>query len=449
MIDKIELGKETILLNPSQIIFFNKIWESDKLGFRLNTNHYKEYANFGAFACGKSYIVQLTAFFLALFYPGVSILYIRQTCVQLKISVIKQMMKDFNRYHKFSHKETEMLFKFHNGSVIDFHAFDVDTKVLSAEYDCVFICQAEDIPEALFLQLLGRNRGKRLPKNLLITEGNPSNNYIKRRYQDLSKEELELKRIFYICTDSFDNKKNLPENYIETLLANYSKSWVNRYVYGGWDQIDEMVFSEFRDNIHIIDPITIEECKFFMIRQGFDYGWINETAIVWCYVDYDGVLTIFEEWGGSYKYNDEISENALKYGKYKMSADTSMKRVENGKSVWTDLGKTLWLSEANKHQRDNIVTINSLFKKKMIRITRNCTKTIQQIKNTKWKKLKLGVEKNHPEEIVDVRTDFFDSFTYVVIDFVGKKTQTEDEKRWGGTLEAATFKKDHRPEQLF
>lgn len=449
MITRIDLDEDIIILNSSQIVMFNKIFESYDKGLRINRNHYVEFSNFGAFACGKSYIMQLTAYLICLYYPGVNILYTRQTYNELKSSVIKQMLRDFKKYNNFIYKETKMIFKFANGSTIDFHAFDVDTKILSNEYDCIFVCQAEELAEALFLQLLGRNRGQRLPKNLLCVEGNPSNNYIKRRYEDLSEEARVALHIFYITTDSFDNKKNLPEDYIERLIANYPKSWVNRYVYGGWDQIDEMVFSEFRKELHVIDPLTIEECQYFLIRQGFDYGWINETAIVWCYVDYDGNLTIFEEWGGSYKYNDEISENALKYGKFKMMADTSMKRVENGKSVWTDLSKTLALSECNKHQRDNIITINQLFKKRSIRITRNCVRTITQIRNTKWKKLKLGSDKNHPEEIMDKNTDFFDSFTYVVIEMAGKRTQTEDEKRYPHTIAAATHRKSTTRPQLY
>ncbi|MFB3057188.1 MAG: phage terminase large subunit, partial [Ignavibacteriaceae bacterium] len=313
MITQIDLDKDSIIFNPSQVIMFNKVFEEGETGLVLNSNKYHEFAHFGAFRCGKSFEMQLIAFLLAIYYKNLRILYVRSTYDQLIDSVISQMNHDFGKYSQykyFSSKRDAVFYR--TNSQISFRAFDVDTKILSNEYDAIFLCQGEELKEAFFLQLFGRLSGGNLPKACLFLEGNPSNNFVKRRYKDRTAEELDRNKIIFVESGTAENQEHIPEDYIERLKANYPASWINRYVYGGWDQIDEMVFSEFRENLHVIDPLTIEECKLFKVIQGFDYGWINETAIVWCYVDYDGNLTIFEEWGGSYKYNDEISENALK-----------------------------------------------------------------------------------------------------------------------------------------
>lgn len=446
---KIDEEENKIILNNNQIKFFNAIFNDD---FTLKDSMYTEFAFFGGFRCGKSFICQLAAWILATTVKNLRLLYVRKTWDQLDISVIEQMNNDFLKYKQHTYLTGKHEARFHfTGSKILYRAFDIDTNILSSQYDGIFVCQSEDIKPDLFKQLKGRLSGTILSKRLLVVEGNPSNTYVKARYKDSKSEELKKKQIFFMQGDSFDNQKNLPADYIQSLLDDYPQSWINRYVYGGWEQLDEMALSEFRERIHIIDPIGIETFSLFKIQQGMDYGWKNETAILWCYTDYDGNLIIFDEWGGSEKFCEDISKNALKYGKFQISADYSMKAPgKDGKSIWSDLVKLgLLLVNCNKQQARNIQIINKLFKHRKLFVTRNCIKTIQQIKNTKWKTVKLGAEIDHPEEIIDKDTDYFDAFLYVISGIENSRTQTPQEKGYKNTLDYHVKRMDQDSQEIY
>jgi PBSX family phage terminase large subunit len=437
MIKNVKLNKDFIIFNKNQAYLLNNLFNDD---FTLKDNNYTEYAFFGGFRSGKSFLFQFIAFMIALNNKDLNILYVRDTYTQLKDSVITQINNDLHKYGQYEYIVGDREARFKNGSKICFRAFDRDTNILSNEYDAVFVCQAEDINEDLFLQILGRMSGQKISKPLLFCEGNPANTWVKRRYKDNTKEQLENKGVFFLEGSTFENEKNLSKGYIERLLANFPENWINRYVYGGWEQIDEAVFSEFREHKNLIDPVGIDTFKLFRIYQGMDYGWKNPTAILWAYVDYDGIITIFDEWGASEQTPLEIADQALRWGKFKVVIDYSTKaKQRDGRSVWDELvTQGLWLTESNKDEFSNIVLVNTLFKLNRLKITKNCVGLLKELKNYKWKRVKLGEDKNHQETPVDKDNHFIDSMLYLISDLEGKETENPKQKEYNQSLEFKT-----------
>ena len=88
----------------------------------------------------------------------------------------------------------------------------------------------------------------------------------------------------------------------------------------------------------------------------------------------------------------------------------------------------------NKQQVRNIQIINNKFKREELHITRNCIKTIAQIKNTKWKSVRLGQDIANPEQIVDINTDYFDAFLYLISDIERNRTLTPEEIKFPSTI---------------
>ena len=83
--------------------------------------------------------MQLIAFLLCILYKNVRILYVRSTYDQLVDSVISQMNNDFGKYNEYKYFSSKREAVFHRtGSTIHFRGFDVDTKILSNEYDAIF-----------------------------------------------------------------------------------------------------------------------------------------------------------------------------------------------------------------------------------------------------------------------------------------------------------------------
>jgi PBSX family phage terminase large subunit len=338
--------------------------------------------------------------------------------------------------------------RFGNGSNIKFRTFEKGTNILSTEYDIIAVCQAEDIQEELFLQLLGRLSGTRLGRPLLFVEGNPAPNYVKRRYYDQEYSELAEKGIFCIKNGrTTDNRKNIASGYIERLKENYPDWWYKRYVESEWASYSDLVFSEFKDElvIDLVDPDNI--AKHWIKVQGMDYGFVNSTAILWAYKDYDGNLFIWDEFYESKQLPEQIYKHATKHKEYDhrpIIADYSIKNIKTGnahrpeKTMWDDFCEMgLIMTESNKDEYRNILAVNMLMKQGKLRIAKNCVNLLKEIKNYKWKSAKLGSTKNMPEEPVDKDNHAIDALLYVSayladgIDAVDKDKLKEEKQSIG------------------
>lgn len=436
MIKGFNLDKNTLIdfsNNTAQLEYINTVFDND---FKINmSNNYNEFAFFGGFICGKSFAQQLVIFLICCNYNNVRALYVRDTYSQLIDSVISQFNRDFANYGAFKYKKTDREFVFYNNSSIKCRAFDKDTNILSSEYDLIASCQTEDINEELFLQLFGRLSGNNLPKRLLFSEGNPSNTFVKKRYKDATKEELRNKNIFFIEASTYLNQKNLSPDYIKTLESTYPSNWIKRFVYSEWSSIDEMVFSEFCEDKHVIDvslPSLNEEKAI-----GGDYGYRNPTAFVWVYKDYDDNYIVYDEWSASEKQPYEIAIANKKHGQLITVMDYSIKRPESdGKNLWDkfiELGLILY--ESNKDELRNITVINSLFKHNKLKICRNCVGLRRELLNYKWKRLKLGSDKNLPEQTINKNNHHIDALLYVIAHLEDTKSINPNAIQFEKTLE--------------
>jgi len=380
---------------------------------------YKECAYFGGFASGKSFAVMLCIYYLSSTYKNLNILYARNSYPELKDSVIKQFIQLFPEHeYGYEYLISEKQARFRNGSIINFRSFDKPEKMLSNEYDVAAICQAEEVQEELFYQVLGRLRGKNIDKNILLIEGNPASTWPKKRYKDNKRVE----DIFFIEAKTTDNPF-VSEEYVNNLIQNYPKNWIKRYVYGEWENYDEMVFNEFSESENIINPITIPKTWDKII--GLDYGFKNPTAIVWLSVDYDGTCYIFDEYYESERLITDIANASKRHGALTCIADYSIKSPgKDGRSIWTELlSEGLKLMESNKDKLANINLVNKLFKQKKLFIFRNCEKLIWEIKNYKWKRLRLGDEKSIPEEVVKINDHANDAMMYGLAYLFGSKSK--------------------------
>ena len=401
----------TLHLNPTQSTVFEAIFDE---GGQIRRDCPTEVAIFGGFRAGKSLLVMLIVHLICAEYPGVKWLFSRATYQELEDSCIPQYLQLFPPElcgYRFLKADREAIYE--NGSGIHFRAFDKDHKILSNEYDSAAFCQAEEIPEQLFLMSLGRLSGSRMPVNMVLCEGNPANTWPKKRYRDRFAMKKLPKETLFLEVPTFENEKNLPKDYIQRLLAEYPKQWIDRYVYGGWDSIDEMVFNEYRPSKHNI--VGFEIPKFWNIIVGFDHGVKNPSAILFIAVDTDGRLYIFDEFYGTAGV-EEYGAITRRHGKRTVVIDSSTKAKDrDGGSLFDDLIKLGVIAiPANKDKMANIELINMLFRQDRLFIFTSCENTIRDFSNYRWKKLALGADKNLPEEVVKRDDHACDSAMYAI-----------------------------------
>lgn len=402
-------------LTIKQARFHKQLFDTN--GKLRSDNNYKEFAYFGGFGSGKSLITMLSTYQICMTYPKTHWLYARSTYGELADSVIPQFNELFQE-KGYVYKKIDREAKFNNGSVIKFRAYDKDTKILSNQYHGATFCQAEELAEEMYLQTWGRlrMRGNGIPKNIIMMEGNPAAGWCKTKFKDNPLGD----HTYFIEATTMDNDY-LPEDYIDTMKRNYPDNWVARYIYGEWNNLDEMVFNEFRDCDHIIEPVDPQYIPGYChLRMGLDYGWRTPSCILWAYINQDQELIFFDEFYEKEQTAKDINDASMRHfntikKKIICVADFSIKKPDrDGKSLWDDLEKFgMILTESNKDELRNITNFNLLLKQKRIKITRNCVNFIREIKNYKWKKVKLGSDKEIPDEPIQKDNHAIDAALYI------------------------------------
>ena len=398
-------------LNKKQSHFWKTLF--DENGLIRTDNNYTEFALWGGYGSGKTMICLLAIKQICEKYPGTPVYIIRETWDQLDRTVIKDW-NDMFKYKGYKFYEGKKIIKFPNGSRIDFASFDKPHKILGSNTPVMMVSQAEAIPEALFVELFGRQRGDfGIPKPIIITEGNPADSWAKKRYAD---PKTRPSTVFYSCVSTYDNRKFLDAqnpHYIVNLENTLSPMERKRKMEGDWDSSDDMVFSHFNNKMNVIPPIEVPKKSRIVI--GGDYGYRNPATFVWIYKDYDGRLIVFDEFYYAEQALESLAHASRRHGWHPVIYDFSTKRPESdGVSTWDKLQALgVPLIESNKDELRNIAVVNQLFKTGNLFITENCVNLIQEIRRYKWAKARNHTQ-NLKETPVDKDNHAIDALLYAV-----------------------------------
>lgn len=417
------MNRKRIKLNAKQKEMFRMIFD----GNRLRTDHnYNHFAFFGAFRCGKSYLMMLVVLLLCLNYSGSNGSIIRMTYGELQDSCIVQFLEAFPpEENSYVYKSAAREIVFHNGSRLTFRAFDRDSKIKSNNYDFTLLVQAEEIPEPLYLQVLGRLSGQAIPRPLMLTEGNPSDCHLKDLYIDSTQEFRDKQGIYFISGETKDNQDNLPQNYIDNLKQNYPEDYLDRYLYGGWSKTSDRVYTAMMDH-HKSKQVVIQPHWYKCV--GFDHGIVNDSAAVFCAKDEYGNVWVFDDWKKKGATLEDIAQACRMYGNLDVVADFSMKtgRVD-ADSLWDDLMKLgLNLIECTKDKTANILLVNRAFHLNQLKIMENCEYTWGQHKRYQYKRASMTGTENRKEQVRKFDDHSCDALQYAMRYLADIKVQSAD-----------------------
>jgi phage terminase large subunit len=196
-------------------------------------------------------------------------------------------------------------------SNIIFRGLDEPDKLRSLNLSGFYIDEANQTSEAAFMLLQGRLRGPGLRKGIM-TMNSGGHDWSWRWFVKkdmITKDEVKVQFV-NIYAPSTENI-HLPEGYVETILATWSEERIKREIYADEDSFEGQVYTEFRTDLHVIQPFAIP--KEWPRYIGIDHGFRNPAAWVWGAMDYDGVLYIYREF-----YESEwLIEDICKKGKDK------------------------------------------------------------------------------------------------------------------------------------
>ena len=252
----------------------------------------------GARGGGKSWALRRKLVGLCLNYAGIRCLLIRRSIGELKANHLAPILAEYGKILSYSESEKAIVFK--NGSRIILGYCSCDRDVLryqGQEYDIIAIDEATQLSEYQFSIFKASLRGvNEFPKRMYLTcnPGGIGHAWVKRLFIDRSFRAGEDPNDYkFIPALVFDNEvllKNDP-SYVEqlkTLPRSLRDAWLN----GRWDVFEGQFFSEFSEDLHVINANVIPNTRGHFIA--FDYGFDMLAALI-LGTDDNGDLYVLDE----------------------------------------------------------------------------------------------------------------------------------------------------------
>ncbi len=232
----------------------------------------------GARGGGKSWALRRKLVGLCLKYAGIRCLLIRRSLGEIKSNHLVPMLKEYGEI--LGYCESERAISFQNGSKIFFGYCSCDRDVLryqGQEYDVIAIDEATQLSEYQFSIFRASLRGVNdFPKRIYLTcnPGGIGHSWVKRLFIDRDFHENEDPMEYrFIPALVYDNEVLLSSDpsYIAQLKALPTRlrdAWLN----GRWDVFEGQFFSEFNEELHVIDAHVIPKNigRFIAFDYGFD-----------------------------------------------------------------------------------------------------------------------------------------------------------------------------------
>jgi hypothetical protein len=169
------------------------------------------------------------------------------------------------------------------------------------------IDEGSEVAERAFTNLVGRVRLPHIANKGLLkgfVTGNPEgHNWIydfwfnEEKITSLPMDHRLLRR--GISSNTYENWF-LPPDYLESMEAVFSEEWKQRYLMGSFDVFEGQIFKEFDNKRHIVSESVFSETggvpPFNWIRLlGIDVGGASPWAFLWCAVDNQGNVIVYDE----------------------------------------------------------------------------------------------------------------------------------------------------------
>lgn len=210
-------------------------------------------------------------------YPGMRGLMVRKTRESLTQSAMvtfEKFVVPENGTVRFRTAEQE--YRYVNGSVIVLGGMDKASKVLSSEYDLIYVQEATELTLDDWETLITRNRYGVMPYNQILADCNPASPMHWIYLRMMSNATTSFK------TEHTDNPvywrngewTEQGKAYLSKLDALTGVRY-KRLRLGLWVSAEGIIYEEWRPEIHLISPSTFNISKEWRRVWTIDFGYIN------------------------------------------------------------------------------------------------------------------------------------------------------------------------------
>lgn len=237
----------------------------------------------------------------ALKYKNMRALIVRKTRASLSETALKTFEQDvLGRDHPMLQhqlqRQNRQRYNYPNGSEIIPGGMDKASRIMSSDFDLIFVQEATELSVDDWEALLTRLRNGKMPFQQLIADCNPDapEHFLMKRYH-----ADQLRLIPSVHEDnptlydlSAGKWTEHGEKYIAKLDALTGVRY-DRLRLGLWKQAEGAVYSEFKADVHIIPSFDIPS-DWRRIRV-IDFGYTNPFVCQWWAVDPDGRMYLYRE----------------------------------------------------------------------------------------------------------------------------------------------------------
>jgi phage terminase large subunit len=373
-----------------------KVQANRKIYEFLKSTNYKIYVIYGGAGSGKSYTV--TQFLIArklLRYKNKRLLVTRKYNPSLKQTAYSLMLEWLQKFKvKYEEKKSEQLINLPNGSEILFRGMDDAEKIKSSEFNYIWMEEATEFTMQDFLQLrLRLRRANAGQRNQMFLTFNPVSSWVTDHFLKQEQEDVGVLKTTYK-----DNIRFLDDDYVKALegLANQDFSFYQIYALG---QVAELKNKVYNNYVVVKDlPSSYDE-----IIYGVDFGFNNPSVILEIGIKDDDVY-IIKELYKTHLTNSELIEEMKTFVHANSDVYADAAEPQRIKEI-EEAGFNIYA--AKKEVKNGI----DFLKRKKIYIHENCTNTIEEIKNYKYKEDRQG---NVLEEPVKFKDHAMDAMRYAV-----------------------------------
>jgi PBSX family phage terminase large subunit len=218
-------------------------------------------------------------------------------------------------------------------STIMFRGLEEPDKLRSLNICAFLIDEAAQVSESAFMLLQGRLRGPHWRKGLIVQ--NPGGRDWSWRWH-VKQDHIvnpEIKKLFFNIRAPSTENVHLPDGYIDTMLASWSKERIEREIMGSDDTFEGMVYTEFDRSVNVVKPFRLPDT--WAKRVGIDHGFRNPAAWIYGALDHDGNMYVYRE----YYQKEKIIEDICKDNR-RLIGDEKIEQARIDPSVKATRGAT-------------------------------------------------------------------------------------------------------------
>ena len=345
-------------------------------------------------------------------------------------------------------RKADMELEFWNGAVTIFTNLDDIENFKSQELDTIFIDEGAEVPDAVFELLIpGRLRGTARTNARGTAAGrawvatNPgASGWLRENFVSPEPRHHEDPDDWaWFHSPTTQNVHN-PQGYNDALVKKYKGIWYKRYVEGDWTAFEGQVFPQFDRQTHVLSTdwkAQPKEKNRYTIYEGWDFGWVHPTAVVWIAVhnDYEWPPIVFGEYGASglnieenakavmklrhslgiadwniWSYGDPVGRNTLQDSGSSFNAEYSKYGIDIVPSERDPVIRGLRLAQ---HLDETLATADGPYP--CIVFNPSCHQTADSISYLRWKPGNSQLSEDAAEKFIKQNDHWFDALTYGLI----------------------------------